>query len=344
MPDLEFTSDSTSARDAAVSRRAFLAGATTAAAALALGGASALADEALPAGAVPAAGSAIPGPAIASVVMAQDPHIVPVRIAQQGLLRSYLDKVIRTLAGKKETGDAWRHFLGDDDNILIKFSQSMAALLGTSGAMAEALVASLKAADLNPERMILLEVGQETRGRTKTRQPDHRWQDQQVEFGPSGTDCFRADVDWATAIINVPFLKTHHRAVMTSSLKNLSHGLIRHPARFHGDGCAPGIAEINAAKELRSRVKLNIVNGLRLNFAGGPDGSESEIANAGLLLAGVDPVACDSIGFRQINKVRSERGMGPILAGPTLPRQLTLAESLGVGTANPERIELQIPE
>lgn len=327
------------------SRRDFLVRAAGAATAWAVAGPSSVvaagtdSHEIVTARAAAAKNAGLP---ISSVVMAQDEHLVPARIVQKGLLKTYLNRVIAEVAGEKEAGAAWHRLLSEDDRILIKFNRSMATLLGTTDVMAEVLVASLTSAGFDPARIILLEVEPEIREKTKTKEPDHRWQGKIVEFGASGRDSFRADVDWCTAIINVPFLKTHHRAVMTGCLKNLSHGLIRHPARFHDDGCAPAISEINASEPLRSRLKLNIVNGLRLNYAGGADGSENEISNAGLLLAGVDPVGCDSIGFRQINRVRSGRGLGPILPGPTLPRQLTLAESLGVGIANPERIELQV--
>lgn len=340
------THRSESGSEAAPSRRDFLVSAAGAATAWAVGSSTVLAGgsdapNAVTRDAATKNEAAFP---IASVVMAQDEHLVPARIVQKGLLRTYLDRVVSEVVREKEAGAAWHRLLSTDDNILIKFNRSMATLIGTTDVMAEVLVASLAAAGFDPARIVLLEVEPEVRLKTKTREPDHRWQGKVIDFGASGRDSFRADVDWATAIINVPFLKTHHRAVMTGCLKNLSHGLIRHPARFHGDGCAPGISEINAADDLRSRLKLNIVNGLRMNFTGGADGSENEIANAGLLLAGVDPVGCDSIGFRQINRVRSGMGLGPILPGPTLPRQLTMAESLGVGIANPERIELQILE
>ncbi|HPF41582.1 MAG TPA: DUF362 domain-containing protein [Phycisphaerae bacterium] len=325
----------------APSRREFLAGAAGAATVWAVGGAKVSAAPAIAERVVSPAEAALSETSFSTVVMAQDSHLVPARIVQRGLLRTFLDRVVAEVAGEKEIGAAWRKFLSDDDHILIKFNRSMSTLIGTTSAMAETMVASLTKAGFDPGKIILLEVDPEVREKTKTRIPDHRWQGKVVEFGAAGKDSFRADVDWATAIINVPFLKTHHRAVMTGCLKNLSHGLIRHPARFHGDGCAPGISEINACEDLRSRLKLNIVNGLRMNFDGGADGSENEIANAGLLLAGVDPVSCDTIGFRRINQVRSERGLGPILPGPTLPRQLELAASRGVGIANPERIELQ---
>ena len=44
-------------------------------------------------------------------------------------------------------------------------------------------------------------------------------------------------LDQVTAIVNVPFLKTHNLAGMTCCLKNLSHALVKHPAQFHTGGC-----------------------------------------------------------------------------------------------------------
>jgi hypothetical protein len=127
---------------------------------------------------------------------------------------------------------------------------------------------------------------------------------------------------------------------MTGCLKNLSHGLIRHPSRFHDRGCDPAIGEINAASDLRDRVKLNIINGLRVACDRGPDASESDLVTDGLLIAGLDAVACDAIGFRELNRVRAMRNLRPLLAGPTLPRQIVSASRLGVGIADFERIKM----
>lgn len=276
----------------------------------------------------------------AKVAVTRDPHLIPARIVQRSLLRTHVERLVMSLTGTLEAGAAWNSVLRQDDHILIKFNQSMANLMGTNDAMAAVLVSSLEDAGFAPDRVTLLEVPPAVRSGTGTRQPDGRWQGTKVDFGVSGSDQFCSDLDWATAVINVPFLKTHHRAVMTGCLKNLSHGLIRHPSRFHDRGCDPAIGEINATAALRNRVKLNLVNGLRVAFDQGPDASENELVAEGLLIAGIDPVACDTIGFRELNRVRAGRNMGPLLPGPKLPPQLTTASVLGVGIADAERIRL----
>src|SRR5690606_31757735 len=138
-----------------------------------------------------------------------------------------------------------------------------AGRIGTSDAMTVVLLQLLLEAGYRPDNLILLEHGSEDVLPAVTRRPDLRWQGAVVNFGRSGRDSFVAALDQATAILNVPFLKTHRLAATTGCLKNLSHGLIRHPARFHGGGCDPAIAEIVASSPLKAKVKLHIVNGLR---------------------------------------------------------------------------------
>ena len=73
----------------------------------------------------------------------------------------------------------------------------------------------------------------------------------------------------------------------------------------------------------------------------GPDASENELVTEGLLIAGIDPVACDTIGFRELNRIRATRSLAPLLPGPSLPKQLLTASRLGVGIADSERIKLE---
>jgi len=273
------------------------------------------------------------------VVVAEDPVMVPSRLIQEALLRDSLDRSVAACVGTASAGLAWRKLLNDDDRILIKFNQSAAALIGTNPSMARVLIQSLLAADLRPDQITLLEVDQVVGDEFKLRRPDHRWLGQAAKFGDVGEDVFRADLDWATAVINVPFLKTHHMAVMTGCLKNLSHGLIRRPARFHGKRCSPAIAAINAHDSLAGKLKLNIINGLRVNFDRGPEASEREIESRGWLAVSTDPVAADCVGFGYLNHVRAGKGLRPLLPSPQLPDALTLAEKCGVGRSGIEQIE-----
>lgn len=281
--------------------------------------------------------------AVSRVVKIVDPNIIPGSIVQRALLRSHLIDGLRTFGNTDSHVDALQAIFKPDDTILLKFNQSAANRIGTCDAMAAVLIELLIQAGFSPDRLIVLEAGGEIDRTFKTKKPDLRWQGRMVDFGRSGRDSFTAALDQATAIINVPFLKTHHLATMTGCLKNLSHGLIRRPARFHSGGCDPAIAEIVASPDIRDKLKLNIVNGLRVMFDRGPEASEDEITTTGHLLIGSDPVACDAVGYSVLNSVRKSRGLGPLLPDERLPRQLLTAFDLGLGQYDELRIGLQSP-
>ncbi len=275
------------------------------------------------------------------VVRITDGRIIPVRIVQRSLLKDYLVEGLQRLTGAESVADAWHDILAPDDVILIKFNQSGRRQIGTTPPLATELVDSLVRSGWAPERITLLEVGESPSRPHKTKVPDLRWQGSVVDFGACGKDSFLAALDQATAIINVPFLKTHHLATMTCCLKNLSHGLIRHPARFHDGGCDPAIGEIVDSSPIQDRLKLNIVNGLRTVFNRGPEARANQMDSVGTLLFGRDPVACDAIGYGILNEIRSLHKLGPLLKGSLAPKQLVTAARLGVGQFDVDAIDLQ---
>jgi hypothetical protein len=324
-------------RGSRTTRRAFLHGLAAGAAAGALG--SRAWAEKRPDPIVRLGGGGREDDGLSRVARVVCERVMPVRVVHRPLLRDCLHEALKALSGQSTPEDAWHAFLQPDDLILIKFNQSAAYRLGTTPPLALELLGSLTASGWDPRRIVVLESGQDGRGAIRrTRRADLRWQGREVEFGQCGKDSFVAALDEATAIINAPFLKTHHLATMTSCLKNLSHGLIRRPARFHSNGCDPAIGEIAAHPEIRNKLRINVVNALRVVYDDRPDLNGSGIHPASTLLVGVDPVACDAVGFGLLNEIRSLRGLGPLLSVAAIPRQLTTADRLGVGRADIERI------
>jgi len=329
---------------AATPRRAFLKRTLGAAAAFAIGGPPSL--EVRADGPATSAPSRVAATVVkARVVQVTDHRILPVRIVQRAFVRNYLIEGLRLFTGEESISDAWRRILAPDDVVLVKFNASGAKQIGTSEAVAAELVKLLVESGWKPEQLMLIEeIGGLSKAR-KTRAPDLRWQDRVVEFGDSGRDTFMAALDEATAIINVPFLKTHHLATMTCCLKNLSHGLIRHPSRFHGHGCDPAIGEIAASEPIRSKLKFNIVNGLRIPFDRGPEAGTKDMAVAGILLFGQDPVACDAVGYGILNEIRALRNLKPLLPAARIPPQLATAHRLGLGQYDSESVNvLKLPD
>lgn len=133
-------------------------------------------------------------------------------------------------------------------------------------------------------------------------------------------------------VIHVPSLQDHfgvgvNGAVAGMTIGNLDNWrrLVGPPA--HGN---PYLAEIFAEPEVRGRVVLTILDGLYLQYAGGPFASPAESKEYGVLLASQDVVALDSVARELLEGERVARGL------PKLEKQtvwLKSAQELGLGRA-----------
>ena len=140
-----------------------------------------------------------------------------------------------------------------------------------------------------------------------------------------------------TKIINVPVLKNAGNSV-TLCLKNLSFGSLSNTARLHAIW-ARAVSEPCAFPCLRDKVVLNIVDGLRACYDGGPGANPNFIYDANLMLFGTDPVAVDTIGYEVVLAERMARG---VVQGdhPRNREFLRIATELGLGTSNRSAITL----
>ena len=136
-----------------------------------------------------------------------------------------------------------------------------------------------------------------------------------------------------TALISIPFLKTHNLAGMTCTLKNLSHAFVKHPARYHDGGCAPYIADICALPQIRAKLRLCLVDAIRVVYRGGPEARADRVRDAGLLLASFDPVAADAVGLSVLNELRREAQLEAVAETPGQLRYLADAHRKGLGVA-----------
>ena len=161
----------------------------------------------------------------------------------------------------------------------------------------------------------------------------HHWYDSQTTDFSSGADNFASVLRQITALISVPFLKSHNIAGMTCSLKNLSHGLIKHPARYHGNRCSPYIADIVAAKPIRSKFRLTIVDAMRVVYEGGPRANAHSLANEGVLIMSRDPVAADAVALGVLNRARERSGLAKIVDSAEEIPHLAAAHRSGLGVA-----------
>ena len=139
-------------------------------------------------------------------------------------------------------------------------------------------------------------------------------------------------------IINIPILKNAGSSV-TLCLKNLAYGVVSNTSRLHKNLLAETTAEVCAFPPVRDKLVLNIVDGLRGCFNGGPGANPQFIINYNTLLIGTDPVAVDSVGYDIVIKRRIKEGIQKE-DSPKGRKFLDLAADLKLGEADLEKIQL----
>jgi uncharacterized protein (DUF362 family) len=142
-----------------------------------------------------------------------------------------------------------------------------------------------------------------------------------------------------TKIINIPILKNAGPSV-TLCLKNLAYGSITNTGRLHKQLWSETCAEVCAFPPLRDKVVLNIVDGIRGCYDGGPGADPKFFHDFKTILVGTDPVAVDRVGYdivltkrfaEKVQKAESPKGRA----------FLGLAQDLKLGVADIEKINLK---
>jgi hypothetical protein len=243
------------------------------------------------------------------------------------------------IPGAESPADAWQLLLKPEDIIGLKFNRSAQEILGTTPALADVLVRSITSAGWSPSQIVCIEAPDETVARLRTLPALPGYSSRPIDFG-SGSDHLAAVLSQVSALIDVPYLKTHNIASVTCALKNLSHGLVKHPARYHANGCSPYIADIVASKPIRNRLRLCVVDALRVVFDGDAEGDAATISEEGILLVSVDPVATDTIGTVSLNETRHRLGLPPVARSPGDLAYLAAAHERGLGIGLPQGIDV----
>jgi hypothetical protein len=142
-----------------------------------------------------------------------------------------------------------------------------------------------------------------------------------------------------TKIINIPILKNAGPSV-TLCLKNLAFGTISNTGRLHKQLWAETCAEVPSFPPLRDKVVLNIVDGIKGCYNGGPAANPEFVTAFNTILVGTDPVAVDRIGYEIILRKRLELGIQKE-ESPRGGTFLDLAQKLNLGTADRQKIDLE---
>ncbi len=282
--------------------------------------------------------------------------------ARPNIVVEMVNRGIMALSGAGNTGDAWSGFFDPSDVIGMKINAiSFKGLANTPLAshypvLTSAIVSSCAMAGMQEKQFVIWDRSDAelvNLGYTPSNDPGglrifgtyrhHRKADgigfhpEQYPVGKKSTRLSRILTDICTAMINVPVIKPHTLAGITSSLKN-HYGTIDNPSSFHLSACTdPGIPEINAIPGIRKKERLVICNALLAIYRGGIDWKPSNTWGYGGIILGTDPVAVDRICLEILNEKRLQEGMHKI---DNRSRHIRLSEQLGIGVADLDRIDL----
>lgn len=140
-------------------------------------------------------------------------------------------------------------------------------------------------------------------------------------------------------IINIPILK-NAGATVTLALKNLAFGSVSNTGRLHAQLWNETCAEVCAFAPLRDKVVLNIVDGLKGCFNGGPGANPQFFCNYNTIMAATDPVAIDRIGYDIVLAKRIAEGLQKE-GSPRALEFMLQAQKLELGVADREKIDMR---
>lgn len=291
---------------------------------------------------------------------------------------------MRTLTGVKDEREAWTEFFSPSDVIGIKVNCSGAPQIRSSPEVVGGIVDNLVKAGVKPDQIYIYErfldqllsvhyekyvpegvhiVAVETpRGSIQGYDPKTY-----VEVSFFGEDDTRSNLvrlvtERFTKIINVPVMKEHQASGVTGCLKNIAYGDFSNVARSHmreKTNTLSFIGTLAAVEPLRSKTVLNIMDGIRGIWHGGPFSQDKKYRYyPKLMMVGTDPVAMDHVLLDIIEEKRAaegapslwDRSMSKIDRGAHLdfhkntfirePGHIEFAAKLGLGEYEKNRIRV----
>jgi uncharacterized protein (DUF362 family) len=299
-----------------------------------------------------------------------------------------LSRGIRELTGASNDHDAWSHFISPSDTVGIKVNCSGAPEINSNPELVSAIIASLIALGVPATRIYIYDrfenqlrivnfgpkvaAGVKILGAESARGSilgyDPYTYVEADFFGEEDTrsNLIRLVSDTLTKVINVPTMKEHRAAGVTGCLKNIAYGDFSNVARSHQrekSNTYSFIGTLASVEPLRSRTVLNIMDGLRSLWQGGPFlQSPKFLFFPKQLVLGTDPVALDHLLIEMIENKRKQEGAPSLFdrtpqhlkRGPELdpqfnsfirePGHVEYASTLGLGIYDKARIKDKVVE
>ena len=141
-----------------------------------------------------------------------------------------------------------------------------------------------------------------------------------------------------TKIINVPVFKNTGNGISMAT-KNMGYAAVCNTGRLHRPLFFDVCTEVLAFPAIRDKMVLNITDGLRGQYDGGPGPNASFTYTYNTLFFATDPFALDMICHNILLEKRKEMEV-KINEHPRFTEYLRYAEKLNLGIADPDKIEL----
>jgi hypothetical protein len=273
------------------------------------------------------------------VVVVRNPQVIDEDFdVSSKIVSEMLDLGMTELTGKSGVKDCWRRYFSPEDVVGMKISVMMTP---THRELTHAVASKLLNAQVKDENIIIWDRDLAGRGMKGV-------SSRGMSFGFNDDSVSKVVTDHATALINMPGLKSHWLSGVAVALKNWVGAVtnINVPDEnvafaFHGDSCAD-LGMLNALPPIKSKCRLIVVDALRPLFNGGPQVNPAYLWNYGGLVLGTDPVAVDTVCLKIIQGKRNEYKERAWPLSPPPKHIMVAAEKYGLGTSEASQIEVKL--
>jgi hypothetical protein len=286
----------------------------------------------------PAATPGMPGPYPGRVVAVRSPRSVDpaTGAANAGVVGEMMARGMRTLTGAATVSEAWARFFAPADRVGIKVNCGGYPHCVSAYEIVGETVRQLTAIGVPASQIYVYERFQNqldeanyaphlpdavtiVAAERANRNVDNAGYDPStyLEADLFGEDDTRSNMmrlvsQRLTKIINIPNMKDHGATGVTGCLKNIAYGSFSNVARTHQRGKTHTLSLVGrlaAIEPLRSRTVLQIMDGLRGVWHGGPFARTPRyVFYPKQILFGTDPVAIDRLLLDIIDTERRARG------------------------------------
>jgi len=286
----------------------------------------------------PAATPGMPGPYPGRVVAVKSDKCVDTATGQANdeVVREMMARGMRTLTGSATTQDAWRRFFNPSDVVGIKVNCGGYPYCMSAYEIVAEVVRQLTGIGLPASQIYIYERFQNQMDEVNyaprvadgvqivaaeraNRNVDNSGYDPAVYleadlFGEDDTrsNMMRLVTKRLTKIINIPNMKDHGATGVTGCLKNIAYGSFSNVARTHQRGKSHTysvVGTLASIEPLRSRTVLQIMDGLRGVWHGGPFARTTRyVFYPRTIMFGTDPVAIDRLLLDIIDQKRRAEG------------------------------------